>query len=676
MNVEVCSSIVAVKYAFKYVYKGHDKQAIHLSSDDVKPVNNEIKRYQDGRYISLAEAMWRIYGFPLANMNPVVVPLQVHLPDQQQVRFADDVDLTRIIESERDKRSMLNAFFERNETDVDARQYLYKDFPKYYVWNSASRVWTLRKKNPARGRLVSAHPTEGERFYLPALVRGLIENDESLSLCLSEATLFSFPPALRRLFATILTFCSPGDVRKLWDDHYEALSEDYCYRIRNAAQVRNNVLHDIRGFLRSLGKDLSDFDLLELNTEVDSDSFNVREVEDEYAIVVYEEHLRARHCLTYDEIIRYVNKNDSGVFFIDGPGGTGKTHMYNALLAEVCSRGSVALATASSGAAANNMPGGRTVHSRFKIPLNVDKKSFCTSMAKRHAIEDVDRTMQDIMGDSRAFGGKVMVMGADFRQVLPVVRRGTRAQVVDASLRMSPLWSTVKKMQLSINMRARTDPWFLDFLLRVGDGVEETVEDTCVRQITRDCKKMLQRKIEEFEAFNSSLPVNKYMNYNCFYCNQNGHIMKTCPTKIKNDAAHTQNISGGIMEGNKINPTQFEFTSDKSKILCFKCRQYGHFANKCPPEKQDHPKVSLKYPEFIHFQTKGIIKGTDKDRVHFAPEITINILSINLLKQQGLDIIFEGDKCTIEYMFKNQQGQNMDGRTQDESKTRHNDWSG
>ncbi|GKA76282.1 ATP-dependent DNA helicase PIF1-like protein [Tanacetum coccineum] len=239
------------------------------------------------------------------------------------------------------------------------------------------------------------------------------------------------------------------------------------------------------------------------------DSFNVREVEDEYAIVVDEEHLRARYCLNadqkaaYDEIIRYVNNNDSGVFFIDGPGGTGKTYLYNALLAEVRSRGSVALATASSGAAANNLPGGRTSNPRFKILLNVDKKSFCSinkqsgmaklireakliiwdeaSMAKRHAIEAVDRTMQDIMGDSRAFGGKVMVMGGDFRQVLPVVRRGTRAQVVDASLRMSPLWSTIKKMQLSINMRARTDPWFLDFLLRVGDGVEESVEDTYIK---------------------------------------------------------------------------------------------------------------------------------------------------------------------------------------------------
>ncbi|GKB43391.1 ATP-dependent DNA helicase PIF1-like protein [Tanacetum coccineum] len=363
MNVEVCSSIMAVKYAFKYVYKGHDKQVIHLSSDDAEPVINEIKRYQNACYIFPPEAMWRIYGFPVANMNPVVVPLQVHLPDQQQVRFAEDADLTRIIERERDKRSMLTKV---------------------------------------------------------AIVRGLIENDESLSLCLSEATLFSFPLALRRLFATILTFCAPGDVRKLWDDHYEGLFEDYRYRVCNAAQVRNKVLHDIRVFLRSLGKDLSDFDITELNTKVDSDSFNVREVEDEYAVVVDEEHLCARYCLNadqkaaYDEIIRYVNNNDSGVFFIDGSGGTGKTYLYNALLAEVRSRSSVALATASSGAVANNLPGGRTTHSRFKIPLNVDKKSFCSikkqsgtakliicdeaSMAKRHAIEDVDRTMQDIMG--------------------------------------------------------------------------------------------------------------------------------------------------------------------------------------------------------------------------------------------------------------------------------------
>ncbi|XP_076930060.1 uncharacterized protein LOC143594702 [Bidens hawaiensis] len=102
-------------------------------------------------------------------------------------------------------------------------------------------------------------------------------------------------------------------------------------------------------------------------------------------------------------------------------------------------------------------------------------------MAKRQAIEAVDRTLQDIIGVRLPFGGKIMVMGGDFRQVLPVVQRGTRAQIVDSSFRMSPLWSVTKKMRLTINMRALNDSWFSDFLLRVSDGSEEAIEGNFIR---------------------------------------------------------------------------------------------------------------------------------------------------------------------------------------------------
>ncbi|XP_024993067.1 ATP-dependent DNA helicase PIF1-like [Cynara cardunculus var. scolymus] len=183
--------------------------------------------------------------------------------------------------------------------------------------------------------------------------------------------------------------------------------------------------------------------------------------------------------------------------------GTGKTYLYKALLANIRSRGLIALATASSGVAANNMLEGRTAHSRFKISLNHDNNSMRNikkqsgtakllrdakiiiwdeaSMAKRQTVEALDRTMQDITGVTLPFGGKIMVMGGDFRQVLPVVRRGTRAQIVDSSLRMSPLWSSIKKIRLTLNMRARSDPWFSDFLLRVGDGDEEMMEESFIR---------------------------------------------------------------------------------------------------------------------------------------------------------------------------------------------------
>ena len=60
--------------------------------------------------------------------------------------------------------------------------------------------------------------------------RGLIEEDNTLDECLTEATLFQMPSSLRRLFATILVFCEPHDVMGLWKKHYDAMSEDY---IRN-----------------------------------------------------------------------------------------------------------------------------------------------------------------------------------------------------------------------------------------------------------------------------------------------------------------------------------------------------------------------------------------------------------------------------------------------------------
>lgn len=56
---------------------------------------------------------------------------------------------------------------------------------------------------------------------------GLIEDDNTLDESLTESTQFAMPASQRRLFATILVFCEPGDVRGLWDRHLEAMYDDY-----------------------------------------------------------------------------------------------------------------------------------------------------------------------------------------------------------------------------------------------------------------------------------------------------------------------------------------------------------------------------------------------------------------------------------------------------------------
>ena len=64
------------------------------------------------------------------------------------------------------------------------------------------------------------------------------------------------------------------------------------------------------------------------------------------------------------------------LFFLDGPGGTG-TFVYSLLLDTICRRGEIAIAVASTGLAALLMPGGRTVHSRFGIPIPIETQTHC-----------------------------------------------------------------------------------------------------------------------------------------------------------------------------------------------------------------------------------------------------------------------------------------------------------
>ena len=79
--------------------------------------------------------------------------------------------------------------------------------------------------------------------------RGLIEEDNTLDECLTEANLFQMPSSLWRLFATILVFCEPHDVMGLWKKHYDAMSKDYNRNHPSPDLVQQMVLIDIRNML-------------------------------------------------------------------------------------------------------------------------------------------------------------------------------------------------------------------------------------------------------------------------------------------------------------------------------------------------------------------------------------------------------------------------------------------
>ncbi len=73
INIEVYNNICAVKYLFKYVYKGHDRVTIEIShqNDNATEGNvvkvDEIKKYLDCCYVYASEAMWCIFKFDMLN---------------------------------------------------------------------------------------------------------------------------------------------------------------------------------------------------------------------------------------------------------------------------------------------------------------------------------------------------------------------------------------------------------------------------------------------------------------------------------------------------------------------------------------------------------------------------------------------------------------------------------
>ena len=75
-------------------------------------------------------------------------------------------------------------------------------------------------------------------------------------------------------------------------------------------------------------------------------------------------------------------------------------------------------------------------------------------MSHEHAMEALDRTLQDLRDNPTLMGGVVVVLAGDFRQTLPVIPRGTAADQLKACLKASHLWRHVLKMGLTTNMRA------------------------------------------------------------------------------------------------------------------------------------------------------------------------------------------------------------------------------
>jgi hypothetical protein len=384
-------------------------------------------------------------------------------------------------------------------------------------WHKDTYVWTIREKYFQIGRMYYVHPSSGECFYLRLLLtvvtgatsfedlhtfqgvlyptfreaciaHGLTKDDNEWRQCPAVGH------QMCQLFVTILKECNPADPRALWDSFWQDICDDLkrhpVFHERDVEPTEEEIqdygLYLIDQLLSQSEKRLQHWDSLpqvtgDWGTILQNLNPLIAEQKDydpEEQANLAEQHianLNPDQHSAFDKITSAVTNTTGEIFFLHGPGGTGKTYLYNTLCYHLRSQGKVVLCVASSGIVALLLKGGRTIHLCFKIPVSCHESSLYSiskntplaalilhtdlviwdeaPMQHCHIMEAVDHSFRDLRDPDKPFGGLTVVFGGDFQQILPVILKGSRAQVVAACMIRSILWSHISVLQLHQNMR-------------------------------------------------------------------------------------------------------------------------------------------------------------------------------------------------------------------------------
>ncbi|XP_039311973.1 uncharacterized protein LOC105206659 [Solenopsis invicta] len=458
----------------------HDAATIIIEPEtsNVTIDHDEIRNFIETRYVGPVEACWRILEKKLQDKSHTIFRLPVHLPNEQNVMIESEAD-EEAMTSALNQVTMLINYFSLNSRDEEARQYLYIEIPQCYTFKkekiSGKNVayWAKRKSHyNCIGRIYSISPTQIELFHLrlllltvkgatsfddlktvngekcqsfsaACLALGLIEDDDERKRAMKEAVGWMMPRQLRRLFVRILLHCQPLYPEELWENFKVAMSEDYI-RHFGLIQGQKKAYTQINTMLCVEGKNLADFPQMEqcINNDTENDYIILEEAM-EVGTKQYNQ-LNNKQKEIVDLVLNELdtNNHDNNCIYIDGPSGSGKTFIYTTIYHLAKIRNKHVCSMAFTGIAATLLPVGRTVHKIFGLPVPLYANSSSNikiqskeahylketdifvwdeaPMAPRYALEIIDRTLRDIMNNALPFGGKIIVLGGDFRQLLPI----------------------------------------------------------------------------------------------------------------------------------------------------------------------------------------------------------------------------------------------------------------
>jgi hypothetical protein len=357
---------------------------------------------------------------------------------------------------------------------------------------------------------------EGERYFTFQEVckaMNLIADDREWFQTMDEANSYASPSELRQLFVYILFHNDPENGFDLYDQFKNSLSEDFKFNRLQQLNLNMNedfipedyarALWNIQDQIVRLSGDETKSLKLPQFYFVNNSNFQMpprpqqmqqqQQLDDEDSNFLSEleratsynaDHERDFATENFNqfnkeqkEIFENICNEESNdkLFFVDAPGGSGKTFLFNTILAHFRSQNKIAIPCASSAIAAILLKDGQTMHRRFKLPVPINDDSSChipkdSSVEKlldaadliiideapqmtRYGFEAIDTALREIMKINLPFGGKKIVLGGDFRQTPPIEPKASQGQIIQLSIKKSYLWESFRIFSLTENLR-------------------------------------------------------------------------------------------------------------------------------------------------------------------------------------------------------------------------------
>lgn len=260
---------------------------------------DEVSWSRRMRVVTACEAIYRDCGYLMHRLSHTIIRLAIHLPGENNVYFQEGEEISALHRCGR-KRTQLEAYFDLNKRDENARKLTFLEMAKQYRWDRKTSMWVkrIRQRNIiSRMYTVSARFVEKfclrmllkyvkgaqsfedvrtvngvthSSFYDACIALGLTVQDTIWEDSLAEVCSYRMPRQVRQCFATMIAFGAIAEAPRLWEKYKPRMLDRNAKK--SAEELEWLALRHIQRILNAAGQDIRAYGIAYSDNEYDEEN--------------------------------------------------------------------------------------------------------------------------------------------------------------------------------------------------------------------------------------------------------------------------------------------------------------------------------------------------------------------------------------------------------------------